>query len=71
MVQSLNLPALLISLRLPFQPRLIIPHITVPNITHLRFAAWKELGIRAVVIDKDNTLTAPYDSMIFPGFAVC
>jgi phosphatidylglycerophosphatase GEP4 len=45
----------------------MVPHISVANVSELNYTAMKEnAGIRAVIFDKDNTLTAPYADEIHP-----
>ena len=47
--------------------RLLVPHISVPHVGFLDFRELRALGIRGVILDKDNTLTAPYADDAFPG----
>ena len=47
--------------------RLLVPHISVPHIGCLDFRELRARGIRGVILDKDNTLTAPYADDAFPG----
>ena len=42
------------------KPSLLLPHLSAPDVSALDFATLKRIGVRAVVFDKDNTLTAPY-----------
>jgi len=61
MVQSLNTKALATLAYVLRHPTILIPHVSVANVSELNYRAMKEgAGIRAVVFDKDNTLTAPY-----------
>uniref|UniRef100_A0A7R9X168 Phosphatidylglycerophosphatase n=2 Tax=Craspedostauros australis TaxID=1486917 RepID=A0A7R9X168_9STRA len=61
MVQSLNTKALLTLASVARRPSLLVPHVAVSNISELNYTALKErCGIKAVIFDKDNTLTAPY-----------
>ncbi|CAG9463665.1 unnamed protein product [Pedinophyceae sp. YPF-701] len=48
------------------QKSLAIPHVDVPDIRWLDWAAMRDAGIRACVFDKDNTLTAPYALEVYP-----
>jgi phosphatidylglycerophosphatase GEP4 len=48
-----------------------VPHIRVAGIWHVDFALLRALGFRGVVIDKDNTLTLPYQATLHPQAAVC
>mmetsp|Transcript_66688 Transcript_66688/g.134426 ORF Transcript_66688/g.134426 Transcript_66688/m.134426 type:complete len:282 (+) Transcript_66688:53-898(+) len=58
--QSLNVDAVLALGRVVASPGLAVPHISVPHIGHINWAALAAAGIKGVVFDKDNTLTAPY-----------
>jgi len=43
------------------RPNLIVPHVSVPTISNLDFTSLRDsCGIRAIIFDKDNTVTAPY-----------
>ena len=45
----------------------MVPHVSLENVSQLHYRALKEqCGIRAVIFDKDNTLTAPYGMDIHP-----
>lgn len=44
---------------------LFTAHLRVKDISHLNFKALHGVGIRAVVFDKDNTLTAPYKTPFY------
>ena len=39
---------------------LLLPHLTVPDVSRLDWRALAAAGFKAAVFDKDNTLTAPY-----------
>jgi phosphatidylglycerophosphatase GEP4 len=68
MVQSVNTKALMALASIVRRPGLLVPHVTVATISELNYTAMKEHGaIRAVVFDKDNTLTAPYENSIHPS----
>jgi len=70
MVQSLNTKALITLAYVLRNPRCLIPHVSVSNVSEIDYKAMKECaGIRAVVFDKDNTLTAPYVNVIHPDAA--
>lgn len=61
MVQSLNTKALATLAYVLRHPTVLVPHVSVANVSELNYKAMKEhAGIRAIVFDKDNTLTAPY-----------
>jgi phosphatidylglycerophosphatase GEP4 len=40
--------------------RYFIPHLRVHSVTHIDYKKLHAAGIRHIVFDKDNTLTAPY-----------
>eukprot|EP00954_Amorphochlora_amoebiformis_P002876 227096-Amorphochlora_amoeboformis.AAC.1 len=42
------------------KPSVMVPHISTPNVNSIPFRALKSAGIKVVVFDKDNTITAPY-----------
>jgi phosphatidylglycerophosphatase GEP4 len=67
MVQSLNTKALVTLASVIRRPSLLVPHVTVNNVSELNYTALKEnAGIQAIIFDKDNTLTAPYVNEIHP-----
>ena len=43
-----------------------IPHLSVPNISHVDWPALKKAGFEGAVFDKDNTLTEPYSIAVAP-----
>ncbi|URE29837.1 hypothetical protein MUK42_12909 [Musa troglodytarum] len=57
------------------EPRLALPHLSVPDIRWVDWPALRRLGFRGVVFDKDNTLTAPYSLSLWPpldpSFRLC
>jgi hypothetical protein len=68
MVQALNTKALVTLASIVRRPGLMVPHVTVHTVSDLDYAAMKHhSGIRAVVFDKDNTLTAPYENVLHPA----
>eukprot|EP00667_Euglena_gracilis_P022854 EG_transcript_25585 len=67
--QSWNPAAAATALRVLRRPSLAVPHVAVPHIGHLDFAALRERGVRGIVFDKDNTLTAPYVDAVHPTVA--
>lgn len=68
MVQSLNTKALLTLASVVRRPGLMTPHVAVETISQVNYDALKEkCGITAVVFDKDNTLTAPYENHVHPN----
>jgi phosphatidylglycerophosphatase GEP4 len=45
----------------------MVPHVSLDNVSQLHYQALRDhCGIRAVIFDKDNTLTAPYGMQIHP-----
>ena len=67
MVQSLNTKALLALASVVRRPSLMVPHVSLDNVSQLHYQALRDqCGIRAVIFDKDNTLTAPYGMDIHP-----
>jgi phosphatidylglycerophosphatase GEP4 len=65
MVQSINTKALLTLASVIRRPFLASPHIHVPTISDVNYQSMKDnCGIKAVIFDKDNTLTAPYATEI-------
>ncbi|TKY87107.1 hypothetical protein EX895_003784 [Sporisorium graminicola] len=47
-----------------FRPSLVIPHVQVPDIRHLDWDALHANGVRFLVFDKDNCLTAPHSDVL-------
>lgn len=65
MVQSLNTKALLTLASVVRRPALMTPHVAVENVAQVNYTALKEhCGIRAIIFDKDNTLSAPYENVV-------
>ncbi|CAM9368357.1 unnamed protein product [Chrysoparadoxa australica] len=58
--QSFNAKAVLTLAKVILKPSLAVPHMAVPHIGHVDFQALRNMGVKGVVFDKDNTLTAPY-----------
>ncbi len=50
-----------------FKKRYAIPHAVVKDIRALDPAAMKDAGIKGVLFDKDNTLTSPFDTGVYPA----
>jgi phosphatidylglycerophosphatase GEP4 len=68
MVQSINTKAIVTLASIVRRPGLLVPHISVHTLSELNFTAMKQdSGIQAVVFDKDNTLTAPYENVLHPA----
>jgi len=67
MVQSINTKALVTLVSVIRRPYLASPHVHVETISDVNYTALRDrCGIRAVVFDKDNTLTAPYATEVHP-----
>jgi phosphatidylglycerophosphatase GEP4 len=65
MVQSLNTKALLTLASVARRPALLVPHVSVVNVSAVNYTALQQhAGIEAVVFDKDHTLTAPYVNVV-------
>nr|AFK35930.1 unknown [Medicago truncatula] len=47
-------------------PKLSLPHISVPDIRCIDWAALHRKGFKGVVFDKDNTITVPYSLTPWP-----
>jgi len=63
MVQSFNGKAILTLASILRRPSLIVPHVQVSDISELNYNVLKKY-VDAVVFDKDNTLTAPYENIV-------
>ncbi|KAJ1923428.1 hypothetical protein IWQ60_005896 [Tieghemiomyces parasiticus] len=50
------------------RPSLLVPHRVVPDIRAIDFAQLKAAGVRAIGFDKDNCLTAPYQTKLHGPF---
>ncbi|KAI5066742.1 hypothetical protein GOP47_0017270 [Adiantum capillus-veneris] len=51
------------------QPQISLPHIEVSDISSIDWNALRLCGFQGVVLDKDNTVTAPYVETIWPSLA--
>ncbi|BAT89117.1 uncharacterized protein HKW66_Vig0181520 [Vigna angularis] len=68
--QRINLEAILCSTMVMFKdPKLAMPHISVPDIRYVDWAVLHKKGFKGVVFDKDNTITAPYSLKPWPPLA--
>ncbi|KAF5777594.1 putative phosphatidylglycerophosphatase [Helianthus annuus] len=47
----------------------VIPHVSVPDVRYIDWAALKRKGFEGVVFDKDNTLTVPYSLALWGPIA--
>ncbi|MBS3106937.1 YqeG family HAD IIIA-type phosphatase [Candidatus Woesearchaeota archaeon] len=74
-MQSFNPQGLIFFPYAFFNRRLLIPNEAVKSINEIEFDALKRRGFKAVLFDKDNTLTEPYQKRLSPllkkGFAAC
>ncbi|KAJ2501117.1 hypothetical protein GGH96_002149 [Coemansia sp. RSA 1972] len=68
MVQSINMAGIRTAWTLLTQPSLLRPDIVVSDIRALSWDKLRKRGIRFLVFDKDNCLTAPYVSTIHPPY---
>ncbi|RUS34755.1 hypothetical protein BC938DRAFT_478750 [Jimgerdemannia flammicorona] len=64
---------LLMRCKRPHQPTLTYlctsaPQLYGKDVRHINFRQLKSSGFRALAFDKDNCLTAPYQSIIYPPF---
>jgi phosphatidylglycerophosphatase GEP4 len=67
MVQSLNTKAIVTLASVLRRPQLIVPHLSVCTVSDIDYDALRQqVGIRAVIFDKDHTLTMPYSNEIHP-----
>ncbi|KAL2322747.1 hypothetical protein Fmac_027126 [Flemingia macrophylla] len=65
--QRINLEGILCSTMVILKdPRLALPHISVPGIRYIDWAELRRKGFKGVVFDKDNTITAPYSLKPWP-----
>ena len=69
MVQSWNGAAVATIGRVLRRPALVLPHLAVPTLNDLSAGALHARGIRGVLLDKDNTITAPYVDELHPRAA--
>lgn len=65
--QRINLEGILCSTMVILKdPKLALPHISVPDIRYIDWAELRRKGFKGVVFDKDNTITAPYSLTPWP-----
>lgn len=65
MVQSLNTKAIWTLANIIRRPSLLVPQQSVDTVSQVDYAKLQEQhSIRAIIFDKDHTLTAPYDSTL-------
>lgn len=58
--QSVNVVAIRALWRVLCSPSLCVPQLRVATVSDVNYDALRATGVRAIVFDKDNTLTAPY-----------
>ncbi|KAH3899271.1 phosphatidylglycerophosphatase SCDLUD_004707 [Saccharomycodes ludwigii] len=64
-----NLNAILNIYKIVLNPKLCLPTITINNFGELPIAHLKNnLGIKALVLDKDNCFAKPYENKIWPEY---
>ncbi|KAJ3000623.1 hypothetical protein HDV02_004308 [Globomyces sp. JEL0801] len=66
--QSINIPGIRAAVQSIFRPSLLVPVMVVPDMRSIPFVDLHKRGFKAIVFDKDNTLTAPYKNDIHPPF---
>ncbi|KAJ7540767.1 hypothetical protein O6H91_10G029700 [Diphasiastrum complanatum] len=65
--QSINISGILSSIQVIVKdPEFLLPHVSVPDISWVNWSVLRHCGFKGVVFDKDNTLTAPYQSSVWP-----
>lgn len=65
--QRINLEGILCSTMVILKdPKLALPHISIPDIRYIDWAELRRKGFKGVVFDKDNTITAPYSLTLWP-----
>lgn len=65
--QSFNTAAISALWRYVRSPSLLVPHVHVENLAKIDWEALKRRGIKAVLLDKDNTVTRPYKLEVEPA----
>ncbi|KAJ3275417.1 hypothetical protein HDV01_000709 [Terramyces sp. JEL0728] len=66
--QSLNIDGIVGFWKTLLTPSLFIPNLKTKNLTTINFRKLKKQGFKAIVFDKDNTITRPYENHIYPPF---
>mmetsp|Transcript_17863 Transcript_17863/g.29781 ORF Transcript_17863/g.29781 Transcript_17863/m.29781 type:complete len:224 (-) Transcript_17863:272-943(-) len=67
--QSWNWPAVAMLGRIMRSPSLMVPHLEESDLAALNFSALRKGGAVGLVLDKDNTITAPYAMVVDPRLA--
>lgn len=63
--QWFNLPAIQILGHVLKSPSLLIPHFHVQTVADIDTKNLKSYGFKYIVLDKDNTISAPYSKQLF------
>jgi len=75
-MNAFNVSATLNILRLIVKPSLCLPHATISTFNQLpvplnsAFGKYKNVDIRAVVLDKDNCFAIPHSNTVFEPYEV-
>ncbi|KAF7815750.1 haloacid dehalogenase superfamily protein [Senna tora] len=67
--QRINLEAVYSTFVFVKDPKLALPHISVPDMRYIDWGELRRRGFKGVVFDKDNTITAPYCLTPWPPLA--
>lgn len=68
--QRINVEGLLFSISVITRHKhWVMPHVSVPDIRYIDWAALRRKGFEGVVFDKDNTLTVPYSLALWGPLA--
>ncbi|KAJ2907863.1 hypothetical protein GGI21_003460 [Coemansia aciculifera] len=68
MVQWFNAAGIQSAFTLLRRPQLLMPHMAVSDIRSIPYDTLRASGVKYMVFDKDNCLTAPYVNEIHPEF---
>ncbi|XP_028760283.1 uncharacterized protein LOC114718997 [Neltuma alba] len=67
--QRINLEAICSTFLFVKDPKLALPHVSVPDLRYIDWGELRRRGFKGVVFDKDNTITAPYSLTLWPPLA--
>ncbi|XP_054790184.1 phosphatidylglycerophosphate phosphatase 1, chloroplastic/mitochondrial-like [Prosopis cineraria] len=67
--QRINLEAIYSMFVFVKDPKLALPHVSVPDLRSIDWGELQRRGFKGVVFDKDNTITAPYCLTPWPPLA--
>ena len=76
-MNAFNLSATLNVFRIIARPALCLPHATISTFNQLpiplnqAFRKYKNVDIRAIVVDKDNCFAYPHSNEIYEPYKVC